>query len=125
MGLDSVLNVTAINWLQQSIWWRAAHMEGVTMKKAKAKKTDQYRRKLQHNQLFKTLAIVTLGEWDVEVVLLLKRVTTILAQYQDQSENKCHWFLVAKVSLALHCWKTVCFVNLVRGDLAKETDFLE
>ena len=49
----------------------------------------------------------TLGGWDVEVVLLLKKITIITARKLGKLNSEVHRFLVAKVSLAIQCFNAV------------------
>ena len=43
----------------------------------RTRKGGHYRKKLQLNQIFKPVGIVTLGGWDEEAVILLKMTSTI------------------------------------------------
>ena len=62
IGCDSVLDVTVVNPLQRSTLVEAVHIPGVAMGKAVVKKRDQYRGKVQPNQVFKPMAFETLGD---------------------------------------------------------------
>ena len=73
-------------------------MVGVVKGKVMTKKRDQYRGKLQPNQIFKPLAFETFGGWVVEAVLLLKRMTNIMLQSHGKIESKVRKFLVEKIS---------------------------
>ena len=61
-----------------------------------------YRRAgLREEQDFKPVAFEMLGGWDEEGVILLKRITSILARNQGKDEGLTGRFLVHRVSLAI------------------------
>ena len=88
---DSILDVTVVNPLQRNSVEEAAHTAVVAMRKAKERKRTHYRGRLQgHQQIFLPVAFETLGGWDEESVILMKRITTILARNQGKEEAECY-----------------------------------
>ena len=111
LGRDLVLDVTIINPLKQSAWPEAAFMARVTMDKAKEKKRDTYRGKLLPNQIFKPLAFETLGGWDCESALLMKKITSIVVRNQGKKESQVQKLLVHKIAMNIQCYNAVCFAD--------------
>ena len=72
------------------------------MREAKANKRAAYRRaRLRDGQDFKPVAFKTLGGWDDEGVILLKRITMILARNQGKEEGDTIRHLVQRVAMAI------------------------
>ena len=125
LGRDLVLDITIIDPLQQSAWPEAAFMAGVAMDRAKEKKRETYSRKLLPNQIFKPLAFETLGGFDRESALLVKKITSIMACNQGKQESEVQKLLVHKIAMNIQRFNAVCFAERVNPIMAEEPDLQE
>ena len=125
LGRDLILDITIINPLQKSAWPEAAFMAGVAMERAKEKKRETYSGKLRPNQIFKPLAFETLGGFDRDSALLVKRISSITARNQGKQESEVQKLLVHRIAMSIQRFNAVCFVDRVDPVMAEELDLQE
>ena len=95
------------------------------MDRAKEKKRETYSRKLRPNQIFQPLAFETLGGFDRESALLMKKITSITAHNQGKKESEVQKLLVHKIAMNIQHYNAVCFVDRVNCIMVEELDLLE
>ena len=81
------------------------------MERAKEKKRETYSGKLRPNQIFKPLAFETLGGFDRDSALLVKRISSITAHNQGKQESEVQKLLVRRIAMSIQCFNAVCFVD--------------